>query len=77
MIPGSYSVPYELGFAFSDVPLLESTRYQNGPELHGATDAEYKENGNQFSDSKPSWLVPMIGERDSIMRLGREMISEQ
>ena len=30
-----------------------------------------------FSESKPSWLVPMIGERDSIMRLEQEMISEQ
>jgi len=48
VIPGPYSVLYGPGFAFTDVQLLGSPRYQNGPELHGATDAEYKVNGNQM-----------------------------
>ena len=48
IIPGPYSVLYGPGFAFTDVQLLDSPRYQNGPELHGATDAEYKVNGNQI-----------------------------
>ena len=48
IIPSPYSVLYGPGFAFTDVQLLDSPRYQNGPELHGATDAEYKVNGNQI-----------------------------
>ncbi len=48
IVPGPYSVVYGPGFAFTDVQLLTSPRYINGPELHGASDLEYKVNGNQF-----------------------------
>lgn len=48
VIPGPYSVLYGPGFAFTDVQLLGSPCYQNGPQVHGATDFEYKVNGNQM-----------------------------
>lgn len=48
VVPGPYSVVHGPGFAFTDVQLLASPRYRNGPELHGASDLEYKVNGNQF-----------------------------
>jgi iron complex outermembrane recepter protein len=48
IIPGPYSSKYGPGFSFTDVQLLGSPRYANGPEWHGSSDAEYKVNGNQF-----------------------------
>ena len=46
--PGPYTSLLGPGFAFTDVQLLSSPRYRNGPESHGGTDLEYRANGNQF-----------------------------
>ncbi len=46
--PGPYTSLLGPGFAFTDVQLLSSPRYRNGPEAHGDTDLEYRANGNQF-----------------------------
>jgi len=48
VVPGPYSSLYGPGFAFTDVQLLGSPRYANGPQYHGSSDLEYKVNGNQF-----------------------------
>jgi hypothetical protein len=48
IVPGPYSVRYGPGFSFSDVQLVGSPRYSDGSQLHGATDAEYRVNGNQY-----------------------------
>ena len=48
IVPGPFSVLYGPGFAFTDVQLLQSPRYQQGVQSHGTSDIEYKQNGNQF-----------------------------
>jgi len=48
IVPGPFSVLYGPGFAFTDVQLLQSPRYQQGVQSHGTSDLEYKQNGNQF-----------------------------
>ena len=48
IVPGPYSVRYGPGFSFTDVQLVGSPRYADGNQLHGATDAEYRANGNQY-----------------------------
>ena len=48
IVPGPFSVLYGPGFAFTDLQLLQSPRYQQGVQSHGTSDLEYKQNGNQF-----------------------------
>jgi len=45
--PGPFTSLLGPGFAFTDVQLLRSPRYQGGPQVHGSTDADYRANGNQ------------------------------
>lgn len=46
--PGPFTSRFGPGFAFTDVQLARSPRYQNGPESHGTTDVDYRANGNQL-----------------------------
>ncbi len=45
IVPGPFASRYGPGFSFTDIELLKSPRYQNGYELHGGTDVDYKSNG--------------------------------
>ena len=45
--PGPFTSLLGPGFSFTDVQLLRSPRYRDGPQAHGSTDADYRANGNQ------------------------------
>jgi len=45
--PGPFTSLLGPGFAFTDVQLLRSPRYQGGPQVHVSADADYRANGNQ------------------------------
>jgi iron complex outermembrane recepter protein len=48
IIPGPFTSLLGPGFDFTDVQLLQSPRFSGGQQWHGATDADYRSNGNQF-----------------------------
>lgn len=48
IVPGPYSSLHGPGFHFVDIRLVGSPRYRDGPQWHGATDFDYRSNGNQI-----------------------------
>ena len=48
LIKGPYSSRYGPGFAFVDMALLQSPRYENGYDWNGSTSLIYKSNGEQW-----------------------------
>lgn len=59
--PGPFTSRLGPGFNFADIELRSSPRFQEGFEVHGATDVDYHSNGNQvfgqqsFSMGGESW----------------------
>ncbi|MDZ4851298.1 MAG: TonB-dependent receptor [Pirellulaceae bacterium] len=54
--PGPFTSLFGPGFAFTDIQLLRSPRFQNGFESHGSTGAEYRANGSQFLGQQSALL---------------------
>ncbi len=55
VIKGPYSALYGPGTNFIDVGLMQSPRFEDGPEVHGSTGVEYKTNGNQLYGRQTFW----------------------
>lgn len=66
VIKGPYSALYGPGTNFIDVALMQSPRFEDGPEVHGSTGVEYKTNGNQLYGRQTFWG----GDEDWGFRIG-------
>ncbi len=55
VVKGPYSALYGPGTNFIDVGLMQSPRFEDGPEVHGSTGVEYKTNGNQLYARQTFW----------------------
>ncbi|MFK8112394.1 MAG: TonB-dependent receptor [Rubripirellula sp.] len=55
IVPGPYSSVYGPGFNFVDFELLQSPRFDNGPEMHGRSSFDHKSNGNQWLGAQGIW----------------------
>ena len=55
VVRGPYSALYGPGYDFIDVELIESPRYENGPEIRGSTSLEHKTNGEQWYGRQSIW----------------------
>lgn len=55
VVKGPYSSLYGPGFDFIDVELVGAPRYENGPEMHGSTGADYQTNGEQWYGRQSVW----------------------
>ncbi|MCC9645345.1 TonB-dependent receptor [Rhodopirellula sp. JC740] len=55
LIKGPYASRYGPGFRFVDLEFLQSPRYENGYEGHGATSGTYNTNGEQFYGRQSFW----------------------
>ncbi|MDA8743394.1 TonB-dependent receptor [Rubripirellula amarantea] len=55
LIKGPYASRYGPGFRFVDMEFLQSPRYENGYEGHGATSGTYHSNGDQFYGRQSFW----------------------
>jgi iron complex outermembrane receptor protein len=63
---GPYTARYGPGFHFIDVELLESPRFEYGPEYGGRTSLDYQTNGQQWHGRQTFWG----GDEDTGFRVG-------
>jgi iron complex outermembrane receptor protein len=48
IIKGPYSPRYGPGFSFVDIDMLATPRYEDGPQSHGTSSADFQSNGGQW-----------------------------
>lgn len=55
VVPGPYDVLHGPGLQTLQIELLPSPRYEDGPQLHGRTSADYLHNGEQVYGRQDVW----------------------